>query len=93
MIPKNRAPTSPGEILTEEFLGPLGMTQTALAERMGVHVQQVNAIARDRQAVTARTAWMLARAFDTSPEFWMNLQTARDLWFAAPDARVRRAAR
>ncbi len=70
----------------------MGLTQTKLAERMGVHVQQVNAIARDRQAVTARTAVMLARALGTTPEFWMNLQVARDLWFALQERGARRMA-
>jgi len=56
------------------------MTQTALAAKMGVPVQEVNVIVRERRAITARTALLLARVFDTTPEFWMNLQTAHDLW-------------
>ena len=79
MLPKNRLPTSPGEVLDEEFLSPMGLTQTALAERMGVAVQQVNLIVAGKRAITPQTAIKLARAFDTSPEFWMNLQTNYDL--------------
>ncbi|HMJ52432.1 MAG TPA: HigA family addiction module antitoxin [Polyangiaceae bacterium] len=74
-------PTShtPGEVLEEEFLTPMGLTQTALADRMGVAVQQINLIVRGRRAITPATAIMLSRALDTSPEFWMNLQTNYDL--------------
>jgi addiction module HigA family antidote len=79
MLPKNRLPTPPGEILDEEFLSPMGLTQTALAERMGVAVQQVNLIVAGRRAITAPTAIKLAKALGTSPEFWMNLQTNYDL--------------
>lgn len=74
------APTAPGEILLEEWLVPLGMSQTALAAKMGVHVQVVNGIINRRRAVTALTALLLARALDTTPEFWMNAQVACDLW-------------
>jgi len=66
-------------VLEEEFLTPMGLTQTALAERMGVAVQQINLIVRGRRAITPATAIMLSRALDTSPEFWMNLQTNYDL--------------
>jgi addiction module HigA family antidote len=88
---KNRMPepTSPGELLEEEWLKPLGMSQSALAEKMGVHVQVVNGIVRERRAVTAKTAWQLAQALKTTPEFWMNAQTAVDLWEARPEARRR----
>jgi addiction module HigA family antidote len=79
MLPKNRLPTPPGEVLDAEFLSPMGLTQTALAERMGVAVQQVNLIVAGRRAITPQTAIKLSRALDTSPEFWMNLQTNYDL--------------
>jgi addiction module HigA family antidote len=58
------------------------MTQTALAEQMGVHVQVVNGIVQGRRAVTAKTALLLANALDTTPQFWLNLQNACDLWEA-----------
>ncbi|MBI2839903.1 MAG: HigA family addiction module antidote protein [Acidobacteria bacterium] len=83
MLPKNRPPTPPGEILLEEFLKPLGMTQVELARRMGVPIQRVNTLIKGKRAVTAETAILLARVFKTSPELWMNLQTQCDLWEAA----------
>lgn len=84
MLPTNRPPTTPGEVLTEEFLAPLEITQTQLAERLGVHVNSINQLANGKKAVSAEMAWKLAKAFDTTPEFWMNLQTACDLWAAKP---------
>lgn len=77
-----RRPTTPGEVLKEEFLIPLGMTQVELAAKIGVPLQRVNTIIAGRRAVTAETAILLANVFKTSPEFWMNLQTAVDLWEA-----------
>ena len=82
MIPKNRRPTSPGEVLREEFLGPLKMTQGELAERMEVPIQRINLLINERRAVTAETAILLAKALGTTPEFWMNLQSQFDLWDA-----------
>lgn len=82
MPPKLRAPTPPGEMLLEEFLKPAGLTQSALAAQLGVPVQRINLIVRGRRAITAETALMLADAFKNTPEFWMNLQTAHDLWHA-----------
>ena len=82
MLPTHRPPNPPGEILLEEFLKPLGMTQSALAERMGVPIQRVNTLINGKRAVTAETAILLARVLETSPEFWMNLQTGSDLWAA-----------
>ena len=82
MIPKNRQPTPPGEILLEEFLKPLGMTQVALSEKMGVPIQRVNTLVNGKRGVTAETALLLADVLGTTPEFWMNLQMAFDLWHA-----------
>ena len=82
MLPKNRPPTLPGEILLEEFLNPLGMTQMELASRMGVPIQRVNGLVAGRRAVTPETAILLSRVLGTTPEFWMNLQTSHDLWIA-----------
>jgi addiction module HigA family antidote len=79
MIPKNRIPTHPGEILREEFLVPLGITQVALAAHLGIPVQRVNELVRGKRGITPDTAWLLAQAFKTTPEFWVNLQTACDL--------------
>jgi len=79
MIPKNRIPTPPGEILMEEFLKPLNVTQTAFARHIGVPVRRVNEIARGRRAVSPETAQLLAAALGTSAEFWLNAQAAYDL--------------
>ncbi len=82
MLPTNRAPSTPGEILLEEFLKPMGITQLALAAKLGVPIQRVNSLIKGRRAVTADTAWKLADQFKMSPQFWMNLQTNYDLWLA-----------
>ncbi len=78
-----RKPTSPGEILREEFLVPLGLTQKALADHLGCDVKVVNRIVNGRCAVTAEMALKLGAAFRTSPDFWMNAQRAVDLCEAA----------
>jgi addiction module HigA family antidote len=82
MLPKHRAPTTPGEILLEEFLKPTRMTQTTLAAKMGVPIQRVNTLINGKRGVTAETALLLAKVFGTTPQFWMNLQVAVDLWYA-----------
>jgi addiction module HigA family antidote len=92
MIPKNRRPTSPGEILREEFLVPKKMTQGDLAERMGVPIQRINLLVNARRAVTAETAILLAKALGTTPEFWMNLQAQCDLWDAQRSLKESRTA-
>ena len=93
MIPSHRLPTHPGEVLEEEFLKALGITQVALAEHIGVSVQRVNELVRGKRGMTPDTAWLLAQAFDTSPEFWLNLQAAYDLAQARPTRVVRRLRR
>lgn len=90
MIPSHRLPTHPGEVLDEEFLKALGITQVALAKHIGVSVQRVNELVRGKRGMTPDTAWLLAQAFDTSPEFWLNLQAAYDLARARPTRAVRR---
>jgi antitoxin HigA-1 len=82
MLPKNRPPTAPGEMLLEEFLKPRGVTQVELASRMGVPIQRVNTIVNGKRGITAETAILLAEALDTTPEFWMGLQADYDLWHA-----------
>ena len=69
----------PGEVLNEEFLQPMGVSQNALARAVGVPPRRINEIVLGKRAVTADTALRLARAFGTSPEFWMNLQASYDL--------------
>ncbi len=82
MIKTERRPVSVGEMLVEEFLKPLGLTQGALAEAMGVPRKLVNELCNDRRAVTADTALILARVFGNSPEFWLNTQRRAELWEA-----------
>lgn len=84
MLPRKRVPTHPGEILAEEFLKPLGLSQVALAEHLGVPVQRINELVKGKRGVTPETAWLLAGAFNTSPEFWLNLQSNHDLVRARP---------
>ncbi len=90
MIPKHRKPTHPGEILWHEFLEPMGLTQVALAKKMKVPVQRINTLINGKRDMTAETAILLSRALKTSPEFWMNLQDALDLYLA--EIHLRRAA-
>lgn len=86
-----RKPVTVGEMLVEEFMAPLGLTQAALAEAMGVPRKHVNELCNDRRAVTAATALILARVFGNSAEFWLNLQRRTDLWLTMndPDQRQR----
>lgn len=88
MIPENRVPTHPGVVLSTEFLAPLGVSQVALAAHLGVPVQRVNELIRGKRGVTPETAWLLSQAFRTTPEFWVNLQTAYDLARSRPPQAV-----
>jgi len=85
MLMTARKPDSVGRILVEEFIAPLGVTQGQLAEAMGVPRKHVNELCNDRRSVTVDTAVILGRVFDTSPEFWLNIQTRGDLWNAMND--------
>ena len=95
MLMTKRKPTTVGEMLTEEFMEPLGLTQGALAEAMGVQRKHVNELCNNRRNVTAATALILARVFGTSPDFWLNVQRRSDIWEAMHDpkelARIERA--
>lgn len=75
-----RKPATVGEILTEEFMRPMGLTQAALAEAMGVPRKHVNELCGNRRAVTAATALILARVFGNSADFWLDTQRRSDLW-------------
>ena len=92
MRPKNLDPVHPGEVLAEDFLKPLGITQSKLAEHVGVTVQRVNEIINGRRGVSPETAWLLAQAFGTSPKFWLNLQNQYDLATKRPKRRIRKLA-
>jgi len=85
-MPKNKMrPIHPGEILSEEFMRPLELSSNRLAELIGVPANRVSTIVAGERSVTADTALRLARAFQTTPEFWLNLQTAFDLRTAESD--------
>ena len=84
MLPENRLPTHPGEILLEEFLVPMGLTQVAFARHLSVPTQRINELVKGKRGVTSQTAWLLAQALGTTPQFWMNLQSAHDLAKARP---------
>jgi len=91
MLMTTRKPATVGEILIEEFMAPMGLTQGALAEAMGVPRKHVNELCNERRTVTAPTALILARVFDNTPEFWLNVQRRTDLWKAmnSPSERKR----
>ena len=81
-IPTHRQPTHPGEMLLEEFLLPMGITQRQLADAIHVPYQRVNEIVNGRRGITPATALRLAKFFELSPDFWMNLQLRWDLYQA-----------
>lgn len=81
-LPSKRPPTHPGEMLRREFLEPLGISQTELAERIGVSFPRVNEIVNGKRGVTPDTALRLSRLFGTTAEFWLNGQRNWDLWHA-----------
>jgi addiction module HigA family antidote len=87
-----RPPTHPGEVLLEEFLVPLGLSQAEAARRMGVSTNRLNELVRGKRGVTAETALRLAQLLGTSPEFWLHLQMMFDLWRALQAERRRGAA-
>ena len=87
MIPKNRKPTTPGEILHEDFLKPLGLTQKELANHVECDIKVINRIINGRAGVTAEMAVKLGAALNTSPEFWLNAQQAVDLYQAMTKVR------
>ena len=88
MIPKNRIAEHPGEILSEEYLKPLGLSQKAVAEALGIPLQRVNEIIKGKRGITPDTAWRLGIYFGTTPEFWMNLQTTHDLSKNRPKKKI-----
>lgn len=81
-LPTHRPPTHPGEMLLEEFLKPLGITQTAFAARLGVSFPRLNEIINGKRSVTPDTALRLARVTGMSADFWLGLQQDWDLWHA-----------
>ncbi len=86
-LPTHRPPTHPGEMLLEEFLKPLGISQSAFAIRLGVSFPRLNEIVRGKRSVTPDTALRLARVTGMSADFWLGLQQDWDLWHALRDRR------
>ena len=87
-LPKHQPPTHPGEMLLEEFLKPLGMSQSAFARRLGISYPRLNEIVRGKRGVTPDTALRLAHVTGMSADFWLGLQQDWDLWHAATPERV-----
>lgn len=81
-VPTDRIPTHPGEMLLEEFLIPMKLTQRELADALNVPYQRVNELVNGRRGITPGTALRLAKYFDVSPTFWLNLQLRWDLYHA-----------
>ena len=81
-VPSNRIPTHPGEMLKEEFLIPMGITQRELADSISVPYQRINELVNGKRGVTPSTALRLAKFFGNTPGFWMNLQLRWDLYRA-----------
>jgi antitoxin HigA-1 len=78
-LPSNRTATHPGEVLLEEYIKPLHLVQATLARELGISTNRLNELVNGKRGITADTALRLARRFKTSPEFWMNLQSAYEL--------------
>ena len=93
MAAKKMPPVHPGEILLEEYLIPLGISQNKLGRDLGVPAQRINEIVRGLRAITVDTALRLARYFNTSPQFWLNLQSHYDLEMARDMRLVERIGR
>jgi addiction module HigA family antidote len=79
MLANKISPVHPGEVLLEEFLKPWGLSQNRLAQHMGITTNRLNEVVRGRRGITGNTALRLARATNTTPEFWLNLQALYDL--------------
>lgn len=90
MIPQNRKPNHPGEVLYYEFLKPAGITQAHFARHLGISTQRLNEIIKGKRGVSSETAWLLSQALGSSPEFWLNLQINYDLYNSKPDSKIKR---
>ena len=90
MLPKSRIPTHPGEMLLEEFLKPMGVSQRKFAEHIHVSAVRLNELIRGKRGITPDTAWRLSQALGTRPEVWMSLQAAHDLAKTRPARNIKR---
>lgn len=84
-IPTNRPPSHAGEILLKDFLQPMDISQAQLANAIGVPYQRINEIINQKRGISPSTALRLAKFFGNTPDFWLNLQTRYDLYFAMQD--------
>ena len=82
-------PVHPGQVLLHDFLLPLGLSQVGLARHLGISTVRVNELTRGKRGITAETAWLLSEAFGSSPQFWLNLQSAFDLKQAESESAAR----
>ena len=80
MLPKNRRPVHPGQVIRYEYLEPLNLTQQKLADSLGITRVRINEIILGKRSVTPDTAFRLAKYFNTTPDFWINLQMNVDMW-------------
>jgi addiction module HigA family antidote len=87
MLPTHRPPTHPGEMLQEEFVVPLAITQNELAERLGISRVRLSEILRQQRSITPDTALRLERVLGMSADFWLSLQMKWDLWHAQQEAK------
>ena len=92
-LPRHRPPTHPGEMLLEEFLRPLGISQSAFAIRLGVSFPRLNEVIRGKRSVTPDTALRLERVLGMSADFWLGLQVDWDVWHAMRSTRAAAIAR
>jgi addiction module HigA family antidote len=88
MIPQNRITTHPGTVLLKEYLEPLELTQKELADHLDIPIQRINEIVRGKRGISSDTAWLLSKALNTSPEFWLNLQAMYDLSTHRPSKNI-----
>ena len=79
MIPKNRISTHPGEILLKEFLEPMNLSQKSFSKQIHVSFQRINELVNGKRGITPESSKLLSKSLNTSPEFWMNLQSCYDL--------------
>ncbi len=91
-LPRYRPPTHPGEMLLEEFLKQLGISQSALAIRLGISFPRLNEVIRGKRSVTPDTALRLARVVGMSADFWLGLQQDWDLWHAIRGSKAKEIA-
>jgi antitoxin HigA-1 len=90
MLPKNRRPTHPGEILLKEFIEPMNITQLYLSKYLKIPIQRINEIIKGKRGVSPETAWLFSDVFGTTPEFWLNLQNNYDLLVHKPKYHVQK---